>query len=318
MYLGLDLGTSGVKALLIDADQKVVGVGHARARRRRGRIRAGPSRIRPTGSRATRSRRSTSCKAAHPAELAAVRGIGLSGQMHGATLLDADDEVLRPCILWNDARSHAEAAELDADPRFRAHHRQHRLSRLHRAEARLGARTTSRRSSRRVAKVLLPKDYLRLWLTGEHVSEMSDAAGTPGSTSAARDWSDELLAATGLDASAHAAPGRRHRRAGHAARRAGRALGHGGGRRRRRRGGRQCRVGLRHGRGPARAQAFVSLGTSGVLFVANDRYLPNPESAVHAFCHALPDTWHQMGVILSATDCAQLAAQHHRQGRRPS
>jgi xylulokinase len=87
------------------------------------------------------------------------------------------DRVLRPCILWNDTRSHAEAAALDADPRFRDH-RQHRLPRLHRAEARLGAQRTSRMSFVQVRKVLLPKDYLRLWLTGEHISEMSDSAGT--------------------------------------------------------------------------------------------------------------------------------------------
>src|ERR1700742_4668395 len=90
MYLGLDLGTSGVKAMLIDGDQKIIGSANG------------------------------GLDVSHPKELAAVRGIGLSGQMHGATLLDADDKVLRPCILWNDTRSYQEAAALDADPRFRA------------------------------------------------------------------------------------------------------------------------------------------------------------------------------------------------------
>jgi xylulokinase len=143
--------------------------------------------------------------------------------------------------------------------------------------------------------VLLPKDYLRLWLTGEHVAEMSDAAGTSWLDTGARDWSDELLAATGLSR-AHMPrlvegsevsgtlrpnwPG-----AG--------AWGGGG----RGRGGRQRGLGV--GPGVVRAgQAFVSLGTSGVLFAANDGYRPDPATAVHTFCHALPGTWHQMGVIL--------------------
>jgi sugar (pentulose or hexulose) kinase len=117
MYLGLDLGTSGVKALLIDGDQQPVASGH------------GPldvSRPHPGWSEQDPAHWLEACehaigelKASHPNELAAVRGIGLSGQMHGATLLDRDDHVLRPCILWNDTRSHAEAAMLDADPRFR-------------------------------------------------------------------------------------------------------------------------------------------------------------------------------------------------------
>jgi xylulokinase len=104
-------------------------------------------------------------------------GIGLSGQMHGATLLDAAHEVLRPCILWNDTRSHREAAELDADPRFRAvtgnivfpGFTAPKLAWVRNHEPEVFAR---------VALVLLPKDYLRLWLTGEAVAEMSDAAGT--------------------------------------------------------------------------------------------------------------------------------------------
>lgn len=117
MYLGLDLGTSGVKALLIDAAQKVVASGQASldvSRPRNGWSEQDPADWIEACEAAV-----AELKASHPKELAAVEGIGLSGQMHGATLLDAGDKVLRPCILWNDTRSHAEAAELDADPRFR-------------------------------------------------------------------------------------------------------------------------------------------------------------------------------------------------------
>ncbi len=221
--------------------------------------------------------------------------------MHGATLLDASDQVLRPCILWNDTRSHAEAAAMDADPVWRAvtgnivfpGFTAPKLAWVKAHEPAVFART---------AKVLLPKDYLRLWLTGDYVGEMSDAAGTSWLDTGARDWSDDLLARSGL--------GRDHMPrlvegsevSGVLRARTGAALGAGGagrgcGRRRRQRG-----LGHRGGRGASAGQAFVSLGTSGVLFAANDGYRPDPATAVHTFCHALPDTWHQMGVILAATD----------------
>ena len=119
--------------------------------------------------------------------------------------------------------------------------------------------------------------------------------------SASARWSDELLAATGLDESQMPALVEGTRQAGTLRAELAAQLGHGGGVVDRRRRRRQCGVGLRHGHGRP-GHAFVSLGTSGVLFAANDAYLPNPASAVHTFCHALPDTWHQMGVILSATD----------------
>ncbi|TIO50445.1 MAG: xylulokinase [Mesorhizobium sp.] len=298
MYLGLDLGTSGVKALLIDDRQNVIASGHGSLE---------VSRPHPGWSEQDPAHWIEACetaiaelKASHPKELAAARGIGLSGQMHGATLLDASDKVLRPCILWNDTRSHVEAAALDADPRFRRltgnivfpGFTAPKLSWVKNNEPAIFAK---------VAKVLLPKDYLRLWLTGEHISEMSDSAGTSWLDVGKRRWSPELLAATSLDekhmpslveGTAKAGGLRTELAAkwgvadgipvaGGAGDNAASACGMG-------------TVGAGH--------AFVSLGTSGVLFAANASYLPNPESAVHTFCHALPATWHQMGVILSATD----------------
>ncbi|TIU60229.1 MAG: xylulokinase, partial [Mesorhizobium sp.] len=124
--------------------------------------------------------------------------IGLSGQMHGATLLDQSDKVLRPCILWNDTRSHVEAAALDADPRFR------KLTGNivfpgFTAPKLAWVKTNEPAIFAKIAKVLLPKDYLRLWLTGEHISEMSDSAGTSWLDVGERRWAPELLAATSLD-----------------------------------------------------------------------------------------------------------------------
>ncbi len=298
MYLGLDLGTSGVKAMLIDGNQKIIG--SANGGLDVSRPHPGWSEQDPAHWIRATEEAVAGLKAAHPKELAAVRGIGLSGQMHGATLLDADDKVLRPCILWNDTRSYHEAAALDADPRFRAltgnivfpGFTAPKLAWVAKHEPEIFAR---------IRWVLLPKDYLRLWLTGEHMSEMSDSAGTSWLDTGKRKWSSELLAATNLDEKQMPTLMEGTEVAGKLRGELASKWGIGGD------------VVVAGGAGDNAASAcgmgtvshgaaFVSLGTSGVLFAANGSYLPKPESAVHAFCHALPNTWHQMGVILSATD----------------
>ena len=302
MYIGLDLGTSGLKGILIGEDQTVLA--EATAPLTVQRPHEGWSEQSPSDW--------ISAAEAVLDQLAAkglgqVRGIGLSGHMHGATLLDAGDEVLRPCILWNDTRSHEEAAELDDDPMFR------RLTGNivfpgFTAPKLLWVRAHEPRIWDRVAKVLLPKDYLRLWLTGDHVGEMSDAAGTSWLDTGKRDWSDDLLAATGLTRShmprlveGSAVSGQlRDALAARWGLPKGVVIAGGG--------GDNAASGV--GVGVVRAgEAFVSLGTSGVLFAANDGYQPDPATAVHTFCHALPNTWHQMGVILAATDALNWYAQ---------
>ncbi len=298
MYLGIDLGTSGVKALLMDDAQRIVASANSSldvSRPHLGWSEQAPADwIRATGEAVG------ALKASHPREVAAVKGIGLSGQMHGATLLDAEDKVLRPCILWNDTRSHAEAAALDADPRFRSitgnivfpGFTAPKLAWVRNNEPDIFAR---------VAKVLLPKDFLRLWLAGEHISEMSDAAGTAWLDVAGRRWSADLLAATDLDEGQMPRLVEGSGQAGMLRDELAAKWGMGAG------------VVIAGGAGDNAAsacgmgtvkpgEAFASLGTSGVLFAANGAYLPNPESAVHTFCHALPNAWHQMGVILAATD----------------
>ena len=136
MYLGLDLGTSGVKALLIDAEPDRRRLRPCVARRIAAASRLVGAEPCATGS--AREAAVAELKARMRRNWPHVKGIGLSGHMHGATLLDASDNVLRPCILWNDTRSHAEAARARRRPALSQTHRQHRLSRLHRAEARLG------------------------------------------------------------------------------------------------------------------------------------------------------------------------------------
>jgi xylulokinase len=196
-YLGIDIGTSGVKALFIDRDGKPLGEATAKS--------VEPVRPHPGWSEQNPAdwwnavlEALDKLAAAHPGEMSAVRGIGLSGHMHGAVLLGASDEVLRPSILWNDGRSAAECAEMEAAlptlreiagniamPGFTAP----KIAWVRKHEPDVYGR---------LAKVLLPKAYVRLLLTGDHVEEMSDAAGTLWLDVAKRDWSDELLAVTGL------------------------------------------------------------------------------------------------------------------------
>lgn len=295
-FLGLDLGTSGLKGILISADQAVLA--EATAPLSVSRPHDGWSEQDPADWTAAADAVMRALGA--QADLTQVEGIGLSGHMHGATLLDAADAVLRPCILWNDTRSAAEAAELDADPRFRAVTGNIVFPGFT-APKLAWVRNNEPDTFTKVAKVLLPKDYLRFWLTGEHVAEMSDAAGTSWLDTRARDWSDDLLAATGLSRDhmprlieGSQVSGRlRDALADDWGLPRGLPVAGGGG----------DNAASAVGVGVVNpGEAFVSLGTSGVLFAASDAYRPDPASAVHTFCHALPGTWHQMGVILAAAD----------------
>lgn len=298
MYLGIDLGTSAVKAFLMDDRQIRIGsasVEIAVVTPKPGHVEQEPSQWERATDAAI-----LQLKAGTPDELGAVRGIGLSGHMHGATLVDASDKVIRPCILWNDTRSHLEASELDGKPAFR------RLSGNivfpgFTAPKLLWVQRNEPENFARVRWVLLPKDHLRLWLSGEHISEMSDAAGTAWLDVGKRAWSRQLLAETGLDV--HNMPGlvEGTQRAGtlraELASRWGMASGVVIA------GGAGDNAATAIGTGTVReGEAFVSLGTSGVIFAANDGFRPLPQSAVHTFCHALPGKWHQMGVILAAAD----------------
>lgn len=295
MYLGLDLGTSGLKGLVIGEDQAVLA--EATAPLSVQRPQSGWSEQRPADW--VEAAEKVFDALAAKVDLSEVAGIGLSGQMHGATLLDASHDVLRPCILWNDTRSHAQAAAMDEDSAFREisgnivfpGFTAPKLAWVRDEEPGVFDRT---------ALVLLPKDYLRLWLTGEAMSEMSDAAGTSWLDVGARDWSDRLLAKTelsrdqmpGLCEGSDVSGTLRDT----LARRWGMSqvpVAGGGG----------DNAASAVGVGAVQAgQGFVSLGTSGVLFVASDAYSPDAASAVHTFCHALPGQWHQMGVILAAAD----------------
>ena len=296
MFIGLDLGTSHLKGIVIDDAQNVcaeASVSLSLMRPKNGWSEQNPQ----DWLDATEN---VMASLANKVNLKNVNAIGLSGQMHGATLLDKNDNVLRPCILWNDTRSAEEASYLDSKTIFRnltgnivfPGFTAPKLAWVRKHEPNIFAK---------ISKVLLPKDYLRLWLCGEYVAEMSDAAGTSWLDVKRRDWSDALLAETDLDRSQMPTLIEGCEISGvlkktHASKW---GLPHGviiaGG------GGDNAASAI--GVGVVKAgDAFVSLGTSGVLFAASDEYQPDAASAVHTFCHALPNTWHQMGVILAATD----------------
>ncbi|MFK7761681.1 MAG: xylulokinase [Roseobacter sp.] len=297
-FIGLDLGTSSLKAILIDQDQDILAehtVALTVERPHDGWSEQDPASWCVAATQALAALTSL-------ADCSSVQGIGLSGHMHGATLIGADDRPLRPCMLWNDTRSHVEATEMDGDPQFRSVTGNIVFPGFTAPKVEW-VRHNEPKIFEQMAKILLPKDYLRLFLTGEHVSEMSDAAGTAWLDTGARDWSDTLLAACHLSrdnmpalVEGAASSGRLRQDlaaeldlpacvvAGGAGDNAAAAIGAGV---------------------VADGTAFLSLGTSGVLFAANSGYRPDPASAVHSFCHALPDTWHQMGVILAATDALE-------------
>jgi xylulokinase len=295
MYLGLDLGTSGVKAVLIGRDGALIDQASVPLAVSNPHPLWSEQDPRDWWSAVERAATTLCCRN----DLSGVRGVGLSGQMHGAVLLDATGTVLRPCILWNDVRATAECRALEtafpalrdvtgnlAMPGFTAP----KLLWVRRHEPDVFART---------AHVLLPKAWVRYRLTGEMIEEMSDASGTLWLDVGRRDWSDAALAATFLSRAAMPRLVEGDAPAGQL--RPDLAARWGMGRTVLLAGGAGDNAAGAVGLGAIRPDdAFLSLGTSGVLWVTTGRFAPYPQAAVHAFCHALPGTWHQMGVTLSA------------------
>lgn len=301
MFLGIDIGTSAVKTVLLGVNGRIVGQASCALR---------ISRPQPLWSEQEPEdwwRATIDAVRQLPATLcAAVRAVGLSGQMHGATVLDARGQVLRPAILWNDGRAFAECDELEAaEPRSRQITGNIAMPGFT-APKLLWLRRHEPEVFHRIARVLLPKDYVRWRLTGEYLSDLSDSSGTLWLDVGARCWSSPMLSACGLGLAHMPGLVEGSEPAGQVRSGAAEELGiplvpvaGGGG---------DNAAGAVGAGVVAHGQALLSLGTSGVLFVANDRFLPNPDGAVHAFCHALPRRWHQMAVLLSAASCLDWVA----------
>jgi xylulokinase len=300
MYLGIDIGTSGVKAILMDESGAVAEIANAAL---------------------TVSRPNALWSEQDPADWwavtnsavsqldlqkrRAVKAVGLSGQMHGATLLGADHQVLRPAILWNDGRSADQCSALERDVADLGQITGNRAMPGFTAPKLQWVRENEPEIFAQVKTILLPKDYIRLRMTGELASDMSDSAGTLWMDVGKRDWSDTMLEATGLDRTHMPKLYEGSEFTGQLRFELAEAWG-------------MERVPVVAGGGDNAAgavgvgvvkpgDAFLSLGTSGVLFLAGGGYTPNPAGGVHSFCHALPDRWHQMSVILSAASCVDWA-----------
>jgi xylulokinase len=302
VFLGIDIGTSSVKAVLVGEGATPVAQASMPLSVQR------PHPLWAEQDPGEWWRATMAAVRALPVDArAAVRGIGLSGQMHGATLLDRSGNILRPAILWNDGRAARECAELERrEPRSRAitgnlmmpGFTAPKLLWVARHEPQIFAGTT---------RVLLPKDYVRLQLTGEAVSDMSDASGTGWLDVGRRDWSDAMLAATGLDRThmprlveGSAISGTLTAQAAQQLQLPQVVVAGGAG----------DNAASAAGMGViAPGQAFLSLGTSGVLFLVTGRLHSNPDKAAHAFCHCLPGLWHQMSVMLSAASVLDWVAQ---------
>ena len=294
MYLGLDLGTSGLKALLIDDDQTIIA--HETASLTVSRPQTGWSEQEPSDWIAA-------CRVLFSklrSYLPHVKAIGLAGHMHGLVLLDDNDVVLRPCILWNDVRAMTQAQSLDAISAFR------QISGTivfpgFSAPKMQWVRDHEPAVWSRAKTMLFPKDFLGFWLTGKKHCEPSDASGSALFDCATGEWSKILCDHAGIDpallAPLMSSDGKRGTItaqiatefglskdvvvAGGAGDNAAAATGIGA-------------VSKGHG--------LVSLGTSGVVLTVNDKWTPQAETAVHSFCHAATSHFIQMGVTLTATD----------------
>lgn len=231
----------------------------------------------------------------------AVAAIGLTGQMHGLVLLDADGEVLRPAILWNDQRTQAACDEIRQRVGLQ------RLIEISGNDALTGftapkllwVREHEPEVYARAAHVLLPKDLVRYALTGEYALDKADGAGTLLFDLAARDWSQQLLADLELDPSWFPPTFEGPEITGEVSSSAAEATGLAAGTPVVAGGGDQAATGVGVGAVDPGVVA-LSLGTSGVVFAATDSPVVEPAGRVHAFCHAVPDRWHLMGVMLSA------------------
>jgi xylulokinase len=266
--IGLDVGTSAVKAIAISPDGEVLGIAeesYTFSIPRPGWAEQDPD---------------DWWRAAQAALARIPSGpIGLSGQMHGLVVLDGDDRVIRPAILWNDGRTEEECAEIES---------RLGLDRLigltgNRALAGFTApkllwlRRHEPESYARIRRVLLPKDYVYLKLTGEHATDVSDASGTVLFDVGARSWSSEVCDALEIHLE-WLPPALESTEVAGAGDQAAAALG----------------VGVDRP-GPV----AIGLGTAGIAFAVTPGYQPEPQARVHTFCHAVPDTWHAMGVMLS-------------------
>jgi len=297
-FLGIDLGTSGLRCLLVTQDGEFLdSADHSYSVKS---VSSGFNEQNPRDWIDALKASIGELKNRNAAAVASLQAIGIAGHMHGATLLDKNGEILHPCILWNDTRSYKQASKLDQDVHLREI-TGNIIFPGFTAPKLLWIQDNKPELFEQVAKVLLPASYLGYYLTGEFFMDMSDAAGTSWLDVGNRCWSDYALNASNMRSDqmpkllegSQVASSVSKFIADELGIPSGVSVVAGAGDN----AAAACGVGI-----TKEGQGFVSIGTSGVLLTARDAYNPLAQSAVHTFCHAIPKTWYQMGVILSATD----------------
>ncbi|MBT0587824.1 xylulokinase [Alteromonas oceanisediminis] len=299
MYLGIDLGTSNIKLVLLSSSGKLIDSVSSPLN---------VERPHPLWSEQHPNDWWHTFDAAMQSliqrnDAARIEAIGLTGQMHGAVLLDTHGDVIRPAILWNDGRSSEQCKQLKDQVADSEVITGNLIMPGFTAPKLLWLQQNEPEAFARIHKVLLPKDYLRWCLTNDYATDVSDAAGTLWLDVARRDWSDTMLTACGLDRSHMPRLYEGTQITGIIKP----ALA--------KRWGMQCVAVVAGGSDNAagavgvgvvgQQRGMLSLGTSGVYFVSAQRYSQGCEDAVHSFCHALPNQWHLMSVMLSAASCLQ-------------
>lgn len=304
-FLGLDLGTSGLRGLIVNG----TGVPIAEASHNYivsnphdGWSEQDPAEWIDACDRVMAELRANAFDAYRH-----IKGIGVSGHMHGAVMLDQNHQIIRPCILWNDTRASREAKLLDQADGFRDVTGNIVFPGFT-APKLLWMKHNEPENFGKIAHIMLPKDYLNFWLTGELATDMSDAAGSSWLNVGERKWSRALIQTSGIERAylpqlfegcdvigrLQSAMADQYGLSNDVQIVAGGADNACA----------ACGIGTFD-----EGQGFASLGTSGVVLIARDAFAPDPATAVHTFCHAVPDKYYQMGVTLSATDSLNWLAQ---------
>ena len=305
MFLGIDIGTSSVKVVLLDTSSQLLDTVTTALEL------SHPKPLwfeqHPQDWWAAVNQSIATLRARHSLLLSQVEAIGLTGQMHGAVFLDASGEALRPAILWNDGRSHAECQQLLERVPDAVAITGNMIAPGFTAPKWLWLQNNEPELAARVAKILLPKDYIRYQLSGDFATDLSDAAGTSWLALRDRNWSETILSACGLTLEhmpkvyeGNAVTGTIR---GDLAKEWGLSS--------------ECKIIAGGGDNAASAisvnvieagSAFLSLGTSGVFFVADDAVHCDQSAGVHTMCHALPECWHRMAVHLNAAGTIDVMA----------
>ena len=300
MYIGIDLGTSSVKTILIDYNQNIIASSSYNISShspKDGYSEQNPNEWIDATYKCFQKLQEQKSK-----EFSNTISIGISGHMHGATILNDTGNVIRPCILWNDTRSYQECEEFEKQ-NFDVRSISGNITMPGFTAPKINwIKNNEIDNFKKIFKVLLPKDYLRFVLTGEFFSEMSDASGTLWLDIQKRKWSNQLLSCSFLEEKhmPDLVEGNEQtgflkkdlkekfnfnnnvKVVGGAGDNAAAATG----------------MGITN-----KNQSFISLGTSGVFFTPTENFLSNTGDAVHSFCHCLPNKWHLMSVMLSASNC---------------